>query len=74
MSARGVDFLEDWIENNVPAMPGNWIEARKLADILRVAAAGADLTMAELKLEDGDVEKIIHEAMVHQNEPGTPGD
>jgi hypothetical protein len=74
MTMRGVDFLEAWIGNNVAARPGNRTEARKLTDMLRLAAAGAGLTMADFEVEEGEVEKHILDSMVHLNELGTPGD
>ena len=41
MTARGVNFLELWVSNDVPARTASRTEARNLADILRISAAAA---------------------------------
>ena len=71
MSARGTDFLETWSNANIPRMRGNWDEAMKLSEKLRVEAAAAGFAVADLELEDDQIVKYILYAMVHRNEPGT---
>ena len=76
MSARGVDFLEDWIQKNVTAggPPDDPLSASVLAMRCIVEAAAEGITLEELKPDSGSVESHIAEAMVHLAEPGTPGD
>ena len=65
MSARGVDFLENWIEGNVgeSGQGGDKMKAAKLAKRLIADAAAADFTVEDLNLEDYNIEKYILEAM-----------
>ena len=76
MSARGVNFLENWIEKNVTAGPPPDDPLRASAVAMRcIAEAAAEgLTLEEIKPDSGSVESHISEAMVHAGEPGTPGD
>jgi hypothetical protein len=77
MSAHGVSFLEEWINNNVPAAGPHvnaWLKARRLGEKLRADAASAGVKLAELELAVGEVEKCIFDSMVTLSAPGTPGD
>ena len=76
MSARGVDFLEDWIQKNVTAggPPDDPLSASVMAMRCIVESAAEGITLEELKPDSGSVESHIAEAMVHLDEPGTPGD
>ena len=76
MSARGVDFLEDWIQKNVTAggPPDDPLSASIIATRCIVEAAAEGITLEELKPDSGSVESHIAEAMLHLDEPGTPGD
>ena len=74
MSARGVDFLELWIDGNVLPGPADRIQARKLAQKLAIDAAAAGFTLADLDLEPGEVEKYIMDKLVHVGEPPAPID
>jgi hypothetical protein len=74
MSAKGVDFLEKWIQRNVLPNAGDRTQARKLAQKLVVDAMTARLKVWELELGDSDVEKYILDAMMQLDTPGTPGD
>ena len=74
MTARGVDWLEVWIDSNVPARPGNWVEALALAQKLRAEAAAEGFMLEDLNLNEEELGKYIFDAMVHLDEPGTPGD
>ena len=74
MGARGNDFLEVWIYENVPARSGNWIEAMKLADKLRIDTASAGLKLADLDLEDSKLEDFLLGAMGSIDETARPED
>ena len=76
MSARGVDFLENWIQKNVTAgaPPDDPLSASVLAMRCIAEAAAEGLTLEEIKPDSGSVESHISEAMVHVGEPGNPGD
>ena len=71
MTARGVDFLEDWIAKNITKDP---VDAGLLAAKLVADAAVSGFTLADLELDPETAEGYIREAMVHLAEPGTPGD
>ena len=71
MTARGVDFLEDWMAKNVTKDP---VDAGLLAAKLVAEATMGGFTLADLELDQETVESYIREAMVHLAEPGTPGD
>jgi CheY-like chemotaxis protein len=65
MSARGIDFFESWVHRNIrePGQSGDWAKARELAKELRVDAAAAGFTVADLILEKGRIEKYIYDHM-----------
>jgi hypothetical protein len=64
MSARGVDFLKDWIGDYVPAQPRRK-KAKKLGEQLRIDAAAAGLTLDELEIDKSSVEQYIFETMLY---------
>ena len=74
MTARGVDFLELWIERNVLPRSADRDQALLLAVKLESDAATEGLTVADLEIEPGEVEAYIRDIIVHVGEPGTPGD
>ena len=76
MSARGANFLENWIQKNVTAggPPDDPLTASVIAMRCIVEAAAEGITLEELKPDSGSVESHIAEAMVHLADPGTPGD
>ena len=76
MTAKGVDFLENWIQKNVTAggPPDDPLSASVIAMRCIVDAAAEGITLEELKPDLGSLESHIVEAMVHRAEPGTPGD
>ena len=76
MTARGIEFLENWIEKNVTAggQPDDPLSASVIAMRCIVEAAAEGITLEELKPDSGSVESHIAEAMVHFHGPGTPGD
>lgn len=65
MSGRGVDFLENWIQQNVTETDrkGSRERAKELADKCIEEAATNDITIDDMEPEWGSVETIIHEAM-----------
>jgi len=68
MTAKGGDFLENWIATNVTS-------ETKLAEVVTLAehciweAAGLGIKREEIEAEWGGVEKAVHDAIVHL--PGT---
>ena len=76
MTARGVDFLENWIQKNVTSgeMPDDPLHASALANRCIADAAAEGLTLEEIQPDSGSLESHISEAMVQLVEPGTTGD
>ncbi len=76
MTARGVEFLENWIQRNVTVAEknGSRERAKELAERCVVEAAVFEISLDDLEPKFGSIESIIYEAMVHVGEPGTPGD
>ena len=74
MSAKGVDFLELWIERNVLPRSADRDQALRLAMKLESDAAAEHLTLQDLEIPSGEVEKYIRDIIVHVGEPGTPSD
>jgi hypothetical protein len=76
MSARGADFLENWIQKNVTAgaPPDDPLSASVLAMRCIAEAAAEGLTLEEIQPDSGSLESQIFDAMVQLAEPGTPGD
>ncbi len=74
MSAKGVDFLELWIERNVLPRSADRDQALRLAMKLESDAAAENLTLEDLEIPSGEVETYIRDIIVHVGEPGTPGD
>ena len=76
MSARGVEFLENWIQKNLPrgGPPDDPLNASVLAMRCIAEAAAEGLTLEEIKPDTGSVESHIAEAMVTLAKPGTPSD
>ena len=75
MTARGVEYLNEWVSENVPPLTitGD-VLIRALAQKLRDDASAAGLTIADLEIENSQVEQFMRETLVHVAEPGTPGD
>ena len=76
MSARGLSFVEDWIQKNVTAgeREGDAARTAVLADRCRQEAAGQGIAEDELESEYGSLETVIYGAIVHLTAPGMPGD
>ena len=73
MIARGVDFLELWVERNVLPRAAEPDQAVRLAEKLAMDAVSEGLSVSDLEIE-GDIETYIRDIIVHVGEPGTPGD
>lgn len=75
MTARGVDFLNEWVRENVPAAPvtGDSV-IRALAQKLRDDATAAGYTIAELEIEGAQVEHFIRETIARVAFPGKSED
>jgi hypothetical protein len=64
MSGRGIDFLENWIQQNVTeADKGGDAIGVVLADKCREDAAAQGITVDDMEPEFGTVKKIIYETM-----------
>ena len=76
MTARGVDFLQDWIQKNVTGrVPSDDpMRASNMAMRCILDATDAGLTLEEIKPDSGSLESHIADAMAVLGEPGTPGD
>lgn len=76
MSVRGVEFLEDWIQQNVTArdVSDDPLRASNLAMRCILDATTLGFTLEEIKPDSGSLESHIAEAMAHLAEAGTPGD
>ena len=72
MTARGVDFLELWIERNVLPRAAGEDQAERLTLKLANDLAEAGLTFEELDI-DGDAQSYIRDVIVHVGEPGLAG-
>ena len=75
MTARGVDFLENWIQKNVTtgAPPDDPLRASVLAKRCMDEAAAEGIMLEDIKPYTGSVESHIAEAMAKLTERGTPG-
>ena len=76
MSARGIDFLEDWIAKHVTPDEFEDLDVRThiLAERCEVAANAAGLSQDDLEPEWGTVESIIRDVLQQDPGGGTPGD
>ena len=67
MSARGVDFLENWIDGNVTEGDkyGSHERAEKLAVNCAAEAKTVGISIDDMEQDQGSLEKMIYEAMHH---------
>jgi hypothetical protein len=67
MSARGIDFLENWIEGNVAEADkyGSHERAKALAAKCMAEAKALGITAHDMGLEAGDLDTTIYETMHH---------
>jgi PleD family two-component response regulator len=65
MSAGGLNFFENWINENIrdPGQSGDWAKARELAQKLIADAAAAGFTLADFAHDERSVETYIHDHM-----------
>lgn len=65
MTGRGIDFLENWIQQNVTEADkkGSRRRAKELAIICIIEAAANGITIDDMEPEWGSIESIIYEAM-----------
>ncbi len=65
MSGSGIDFLENWVNQNVKVADrkGSQDRATELAEQCYADAAALGITMDDLEPEWGSVEEIIYDAM-----------
>ena len=71
MTARGIEFLENWIEKNVTAEDQGEARAAILATQCILEAATQGIVVAHMEEGGPTVENLIMEAMIHRL--GTPG-
>lgn len=74
MSAKGVDFLELWIERNVLPTSAERSQAARLAKKLKQDTASENLTLEDLELPPGEIKEYIEDIIVHVGEPGIASD
>lgn len=76
MSVRGVEFLEDWIQQNVTArdISDDPLRASNLAMRCILDATALGFTLEEIKPEWGSLESHIADAMMQLNQSGQPED
>lgn len=78
MSGRGIDFLENWIEQNVTQTVKDSVEGDTASSAIELAeraiadAAKRGLSLDDLEPEFGTPEIIIREVLVSSER--TPGD
>ena len=63
MCGRGIDFLENWIHQNVTDADRHGDHNKTLALAERCEAAAQGITIGDMEPEWGRVETIIYEAM-----------
>lgn len=75
MTARGVEFLNDWVSENVPPLlVAGDVLIRALAQKLRDDASAAGLAISDLEIEGTQVENFIRETMSPVIDPSAPCD
>ena len=75
MTSRGIDFLQDWVSGKLPPMPtGDDALIKMLAQKLRDDVGAAGFILADLDLEESQIEQFMRETLARITEPGTPGD
>jgi hypothetical protein len=72
MTAKGADFLENWIATNVTSET-SLAEVVTLAERCIWEAAGLGIKREEIETEWGGVENAIHDAIMHLPTQGAPG-
>ena len=74
MTSRGVEFLNEWVSENVPPSPVRGdVLIRALAQKLRDDAGAAGFKISELEIEGPKVEQFIRETLIRVGELVTQG-
>jgi hypothetical protein len=75
MTARGVNFLNEWVSGKLPPLPiGDNALVKMLAQKLREDVGAGGFTLADLELDESQVEQFVRETVMNFAEPGMPGD
>ena len=74
MSARGIAFLQLWLERNVLTLALDRDQAPRLAHKLVSDAIEEGFEINDLEIKSGEVEDYIRDIIVHVGEPGMAGD
>ncbi len=74
MTARGAEFVKNWIAKNFTALnpSDDPMRATNLAMRCIDEAAAQGITLEEIQPKTRSLESLIFEAMVHRGEPGAP--
>ena len=73
MTARGVDFLDDWLARNVSGVLVDPAKVGVLAAKLLADGLAAGFTLSDMGVDEETVEDYIREVIVYLGGPGTPG-
>ena len=75
MTARGTEFVKNWVAKNVTALgpSDDPLRATNLATRCIVEAAAEGITLEEIQLKTRSLESLIFDAMVKLAEPGAQG-
>ena len=69
MTARGVEFLNEWVSENVPPLPTKGdVLIRALAQKLRDDARAKGFTIADLEIEGSQFEQFIRDKISQNSE------
>ena len=76
MTARGAEFVKNWVAKNVTAVDpsDDPMRATNLARRCIVEAAAEGIALEEIQPKTRSLESLIFDAMVRLAEPETPGD
>lgn len=67
MTARGVEFLEAWVTENMPTLPAKGdVLIRALAQKLKDDARAARIDMVELEIDGPPIEEFRIHAIIKQ--------
>ena len=76
MTARGAEFVKNWVAKNVTALgpSDDPLRASNLAARCITEAAAEGVALEEIQPKTRSLESLIFDAMVRLAEAGTPGD
>lgn len=74
MTARGAEFVKNWVAKNVTALgpSDDPMRATNLAMRCIAEAAAQGISLEEIQPKTKSLESLIFDAMVNLAEPGTP--